>query len=161
MRRSSTPTILKAQRTSPRKYNTHHTGAQLRGLRYQRAVGRSLTKSLKGVGAIITSEPWFEYISRDNSGLCVCAPDFLIEYESFTIVVEVKLTFVHSAVEKLLGIYVPVVNCALLRDGCCPLVITKTLTPSAPLTITRISQALGAKEVPVLQWLGRGSPISW
>jgi hypothetical protein len=157
---------LKAERIDPRPLpHGRHTAIQLKGIRYQRALGKALTKNLKEV--TITSEPWYKYalrIGKSYSEYNICSPDFLIEKDDIGIVIEVKLTFVHGAVEKLINLYVPTVIAAHKHlKHIVPLIITRTLTPSAPPTITRISQALNVKHnsVPVLQWLDKRSPLTW
>ena len=160
-------TILSAKRIPPRIYNSRHTGAQLRGIRYQRALGKMLIKSLKNT--TITLEPWYEYKTLTPSGAVerkVCAPDFLIEKSGEVIVIEAKLTFVYNAIYKLLNLYMPVVVSAHNQDfiHVAPLIITRTLTPSAPKTIHKFSQtfdSLDPYSVPVLQWLDKYSLLEW
>ena len=159
--------ILQAERIPPRSLpHGRHTVAQLKGLRYQRALGKALVRNLEGV--TITPEPWYEYTRRKGKGSVecnICAPDFFLEKDDVGIVIEVKLTFVYGAIIKLLDLYVPAVKAATngrLRR-IVPLIITRTLTPSAPPTITRISQALDGDltTVPILQWLDKRSPLTW
>jgi hypothetical protein len=157
--------ILRAQRIAPCTLPRGRTSAQLKGLRYQRALGRALTRNLQGI--TITPEPWYEYIRQCDNGTVecnICAPDFLLEKDDTGIVIEVKLTFVYGAIDKLTNLYVPTVaisNRNLKRIV--PLIITRTLTPSTPPTIKRISQALdkGREFLPVLQWLDKRSPLQW
>jgi hypothetical protein len=155
--------ILRAEQIEPQHLPCgKHTSAQLRGLRYQRALGRALARTLKRIDATLIPEPWYRYVSHDACN--ICAPDFLVEKGDSAIVIEVKLTFVFSAIEKLTELYVPVVRKANPRlKRIVPLIVTKTLTPSAPPTIPRISKALDnvSGMVPVLQWRDRQSPLVW
>lgn len=161
--------ILSARRIPPRKLPTnHYNPAQLRGIRYQRALGKALISKLTPHVISITPEPWYEYeIANPTTKFtekAICSPDFLIETEIGMIVIEVKLTFVFTAVEKLLNLYVPVVTLAHNTPLVAPLVIAKTLTPNTPKTINTLSLALDGKaprSVPVFQWLDKRSPLTW
>jgi hypothetical protein len=158
--------ILEAHQISPRAFPRGRlTRVQRMGLTYQRALGKALKAKLKG--ATITPVPWYEYLQHNSDGTLkqsICSPDFIIENNGVGIVVEVKLTFVWDAIEKLNNLYLPIIKFTRqdLRH-IAPLVITRTLTPTAPPTITRISQALDVNRnvVPILQWLDKRSPLIW
>ena len=159
--------ILQAHPIPPRHLpRGGHTTAQLKGLRYQRALTKAFKRSLSEDVTIIP-EPWYQYTRKTSRGHIecnICAPDFVLTKDLTAIVIEVKLTFVYGAIEKLLDLYVPVITAAYPNlQRIMPLVVTHTITPSAPPTITRISQALDTKRqtVPVLQWLDRRSPLTW
>jgi hypothetical protein len=76
------------------------------------------------------------------------------ENHFFTICVEVKLTYVPSAISKLKTLYLPVVHKAFSLPVF-PLIIVKNLTISTPKPSSVLSSALGL-EVPVLNYLGFG-----
>lgn len=158
--------ILHAQQIPPRTLpRGRHTNVQLKGLRYQRTLGKALEKYL--TDAVVIPEPWYEYTRRNPDGTQesnICAPDFLLQKNNIIIVIEVKLTFVYSAIEKLNNLYVPIVAHANRNTKqIFPLIITRTITPSTPPTINRISQTLDANltTVPILQWLGKNNPLIW
>lgn len=97
----------------------------------------------------VEPDAWFIY----NDGL-VCSPDILIHDNEFgfIIVVEVKYTYTPAAIEKLIGLYCPVVSRAL-RVPTKPLVLVKNLIPDCPPARLSISSAL-LSPVPLVQWIG-------
>ena len=111
----------------------------------------TLPKSMK-----LDHGPCFYYAASEGvSG--ACQPDVLIHDEEFgyTIVVEIKNTWVPGAILKLKALYCPVVSRALTRPTK-PLVLVKNLTPDSPRPQTTLSFGLIAPN-PLLQWLGRGT----
>jgi len=73
---------------------------------------------------------------------------------SFIICIEVKLTYVEIAFEKLKNLYLPVVNKAF-GIPVIPLVIVKNLTTFSPKSSPNLSKAIQLK-LPLLNYLGSG-----
>jgi hypothetical protein len=80
---------------------------------------------------------------------------FLPTDYDFIICVEVKLTYVDIAFEKLKKLYLPVVS-QTFGLPVVPLVIVKNLTSFSPKSTSILSEALSAK-IPLLHYLGDGS----
>jgi hypothetical protein len=133
------------------------------GLTYQRRVGKALSLVAAKIGASLTTEPWFRF--QDNLGLGQIVPDFVFETGDLTLIIEVKFTFVPEGLEKLHGLYLPVVKlttCGRVRG----LLICRNLTPAAiqdSHCIIRnfgmiLSPARGeaASGLHILQYLGQG-----
>jgi hypothetical protein len=140
------------------------TEASKRGLRFQRRVGKALARTAGSIGARLDIEPWFRYnISPENLGRCA-VPDFILTFADFQLVIEVKLTFVLDAPQKLTKLYVPVVEKTYgLRPR--PLVIARYLTSQAAdyprvETLSEALQTPSSAGVPVLHYLGIGG-IPW
>jgi hypothetical protein len=100
------------------------------GLRYERKIGREL-QLLVNAGKLIAMQPnpWFTFV--DTVGYGKCSPDFLVQYGSWLVIVEVKLHWVSSAREKLNRLYHPVVTKAL-GVAAKNLVICRNMVPTAP-----------------------------
>ena len=100
------------------------------GLRYEANVGKQLARFVttdKFIG--LEHNPWFLF--TDKFGQANCSPDFLLFMSDRAVIVEVKLTWVPIAMQKLLELYCPVVSRAL-QCPVMPLVICKNLAPNAP-----------------------------
>jgi hypothetical protein len=126
--------------------------AAKRGLTYERRVGRELElHTLAGRFSRVEHTPWFDF--ADLFGVSACAPDFLLHgLDGRVTVVEVKLTWVPTALPKLNDLYIPVVELALGKVAR-PLVIVKALTPEAPKTFaTSLSEALSEGYTYPLVW---------
>jgi hypothetical protein len=130
--------------------------AALDGLRYERKV----VKALFGIksGLTIEHNPWFEYQGFDGIPR-TCCPDILIHdiEEAYTIVVDVKLTWIPTILDKIRNLYEPVVRKAL-NVPTKALVIAKNLRPGAPQADLRLSFALLAAD-PLYVWRGEGPII--
>jgi len=102
------------------------------GLRYERRFQKSLQKAITETDFQIEFNPWFSYVD-DIEGPNACSPDVLLHDPSgrFIIVIEVKYTWISSALPKLTDLYCPVVTKALNKSTV-PLVVVKRLSPEAP-----------------------------
>jgi len=78
------------------------SGAKLAGLRYERALAKSLPLA-HGV--------WWEFEDRNGPGWC--QTDFVGTSGAWVVVLEAKWTWTHEAEEQLFGLYLPVVAKAL------------------------------------------------
>lgn len=131
------------------------------GVAFERKFIRALTSS-SGLpkGLVIEHGPWFEYRQSNDPEPHVCSPDFLINDTDFgyTIVGEIKLTWVPEAFLKLKNLYCPVVAQAL-GGPTRPLVIVRNLAPDSPRPQPSLSFAFTAID-PLYQWLGH-EPLCW
>jgi hypothetical protein len=148
--------ILSAKRAPERVHKSRASNAAgYVGLLYQRKAFKMLKAALPK-SMSLEHEPWFYY--TDSSGAYgACSPDVLIHDNEFeyTIVVEIKNTWVSTALPKLKMLYCPVVEKALGKPTK-PIVLVKNLTPDSPKPQSRLSFALVSSD-PLLQWLGRGN----
>lgn len=90
-----------AKRIPPRPLPKPTTLQQKQGLRYE----KNVVKALRARGFDLEHNPWFEHTHG------VCCPDIIV-YElsqNRAIVIEVKLTFVPEALDKLRTLYCPIV----------------------------------------------------
>lgn len=138
--------------------------AARQGLRFQHRVEAALRGCASKIGAHFESEPWFRFqrLERFDSGHAV--PDGLFTFADRQLVIEIKLTYVPSAIPKLLQLYVPVVEKAY-RLRVTPLLICKNLNSAAAdhPRVETLSDALASPQadgVPILHYLGSG-PILW
>jgi hypothetical protein len=115
-----------------------------------------MLKSILPKSMSLEHNPWFYYTASEGVR-SACCPDILIHDNDFgyTIVIEIKNTWVPSALPKLRSLYCPVVSRALDRPTK-PLVLVKNLTPDAPRPQSTLSFGLIAPD-PLIQWLGRGT----
>lgn len=156
-----------AERCSPvfKKVRTGKlTPAQANGIRYENQVHKALetlAKTIRGTSVTYERNPWFRY--GDENGRSSCSPDGILWLDQYVaLVVEHKYTFPPVAIDKMKGLYLPVVARALAPGVIHGLVICKTLTPEAPKPISCLGDALMGPNsvVTVLQWLGQG-PLRW
>jgi hypothetical protein len=123
------------------------------GLRYERRIGKELHRHI-GQDKFIKIEhnPWLTY--RDSFGPGNCCPDYLVWHNDYIIIVEVKLSWVEVAVEKLNALYTPVVAAAfgLMTT---PLVICRNVTSESPPASHTVSAALSSP-YHLLQWPNNG-----
>ncbi len=127
------------------------------GLRYERRVHTELKRHLD-LGHIIDLEhnPWFSF--TDSCGTNYCCPDFILHAPRGVFVVEVKYTWVPSAVEKFRALYSPV--CAhVAQEPVYSLIICKNMVPGAPKPRSSLGDALMYTES-VLHWPANGR-IPW
>jgi hypothetical protein len=144
---------LRSARRCPPKYTPKASSAMAKlGLSYERKIVRDLMRSVW----LVEHNPWFEF--QDELGVSTCCPDIILTADSKIIVIEVKLTWVPEAIEKLRGLYCPVVEYALAAEVF-PLIIVKNLRPDAPPVQDSVQRALES-EMPILQWIGSGH-IPW
>ena len=131
--------------------------AKQQGLRYEKNV-KSQLEALqeRKIFGQIEHNPWFEF--TDDFGSNICSPDFIVHTSNGVIVVEVKLTWVPVALEKLDLLYGLVVAQALQCDVA-PLVICKNLAPGVGDYATTLKAALYTKSK-VLHWPKIGN-IQW
>lgn len=73
----------------------------------------------------------------------------------FILLIEIKLTWLPLAWEKLNQIYLPVLKQIYTTLNIFPLVIVKNLTPNSPKSETKLGKALSL-EFPLLHYLGSG-----
>lgn len=148
--------ILSASRAPVRVHKSRASNSRgYIGLLYERKTFAML-KTVLPKSMSIEHGPWFYYeASEGTSG--ACQPDILIHDDEFgyTIIIEIKNTWVSGALVKLKSLYCPVVSKALSRPTK-PLVLVKNLIPDAPRPQTSLSFALISPS-PLLQWLGRGT----
>lgn len=148
--------LTSAQRIAPRLTPKASNPAAALGLRYERHVRDALGVWAKANDAKVEHNPWFSYIDKNGYGVCV--PDLLLIFDDQVIVIEVKLTYVHEAITKLNGLYLPVVAKATGLKPL-PLVIVKNLTLGSPQARDRLSAAI-CMTPPLMQYLGH-SRIIW
>jgi hypothetical protein len=87
-----------------------HTAQQLAGLRYEKRALRRLASLYN-----LEKSPWLSYISGNREG--ICQPDGIITLApDHLLVVEIKLSHVCAARQKLRDFYRPLV--AALNPGC-------------------------------------------
>lgn len=128
-------------------------GAKAKGLKFERDVGKAL-------GPVAVHGQWFVY-ALDDGRPKWCQTDFLLKDHSYVWVVEVKLTLVSEAGEKLEHLYLPVVSRAysLPARG---IVLCKNLAPRL-VKKAHVCEHLGeayqlpatkAGSFPIVHWLG-------
>ena len=100
-------------------------GAKAAGLRFERALHKSLPSSIHG--------QWFEF--EDQDGFGYCQTDLLIQIPRWKgdeyglwVVIEAKYTLVPGAHSKLSSLYIPVVQAAFGVQAC-GVVVVKNLDP--------------------------------
>lgn len=148
--------ILTASRAPERVHKSRASNAAgYVGLLYERKAVKMLRavlpRSMK-----LEHNSWFYYTASEGVQ-SACCPDVLIHDDDFgyTIVVEIKNTWVPGAILKLKALYCPVVSRALGRPTK-PIVLVKNLTPDSPRPQPTLSFGLLSAE-PLIQWLGRGT----
>lgn len=151
--------ILSASRAADRTLKAPSNPSAAAGLRFERSVVKALRSAAPtSAGFSIEHNPWFVY--RDsNLTDYACCPDILIHDidHDYIIVVEVKLTWVPNALEKLQKVYCPVVARAL-ESPTRPVIVVRNLTPDSPRPQPSITRALLTQN-PVVQWFDPRSPI--
>jgi|SRR6516162_9948253 hypothetical protein len=119
------------------------------GLNYEKGFIRALEKAVRGTNLIVESNSWFAYRDSDNNSHC-CAPDAIILMGVLPVaIIEIKYTWVATALDKIQSIYWPVVSLAI---GCpigCPTVVVKRLTEESPQPSPKLLNST------LFQWLGR------
>lgn len=119
------------------------SGAKLKGLQYERAVGRAL-------GADWLHGQWFKFC--DEGGIGYCQPDFIKVTAFEVIVLECKLTDVMEAKAQLLGLYLPVMRHLFGRPAR-GIVVARNLTPESTNVVGTLLDALAEREhMPTLHW---------
>ena len=127
------------------------------GLRYERQIKRELEHhATAGNLYHVDHNPWLTF--TDTCGTSLCCPDFVIDSPLGATVVEVKLTWVPVAAEKLRSLYCPVVSC-ILGDRVRSLIIVKYMAFEAPKASYSLIDALRQPEG-LLHWPGNGH-IPW
>lgn len=131
--------------------------AQKAGLRYENRVRKQLGIHVTaGRFCSLEHNPWFTFSDPFGSG--ACCPDFLLwPSENQVIIVEVKLTWVFSAVRKSVELYKPVVERALGVQSI-PLIIVRNLTPDSPPASHSLREALRSN-TKVLQYFDNGAML--
>ena len=131
------------------------TPSQAAGIRFEKKVGTHLEILTKSLDAKLEKNSWFQY--RDENGPHACSPDFIFIYDGMVIVIEVKVTWLPSAISKLRNLYIPVVNRILRPEKIGGIVICKNLTPEAgkfPIITSSLRHAIKAPfgAIPTLHW---------
>lgn len=150
--------LTDAERTAPLfgKSRPRRIAPKL-GLAYENRIGKELKKHHEKERFLeFEHNPWFRFY--DTFGTGHCSPDYLIHFPQGVVVVEVKLTWVEIAQDKLNDLYMPVVSLALDRPVR-SLVIVKNLTPQAPPSSPSIMSAL-RKKTNLVHWPMIG-PLLW
>lgn len=129
------------------------------GIAYEKKVLNQLNSTVQDLRDVkIYPQTWFRFCDDNGRGQAV--PDCLIVFrDEFIILIEIKLKFVPEAIEKLEGLYKPVVEMALGLPAH-PLVICKYLTPEAEHLAECILTAIRTRKTSTLHWPGRGR-IPW
>ena len=151
---------LVVRRCPPRLVPKASNVPAAKGLAYERKVARELTQVANILGGNCEHNPWFEYRSNKSDKWACVVPDCIVSLGSIVYVIEVKLTYVPEAKEKLDKVYIPIVRaglCAMPYVKVFAVVIVRNLSPDARPRISRLADANGANSIPVLQWLGHGS----
>lgn len=150
--------LLSAERCSARPLPRVRNRIRRLGIAYENNVKKELVKTAKANDLMIESQPWFAFVDKWGRGQAV--PDFVILVDGFALIIEVKLSFVPTAIDKLRYFYAPVVGMALGRETR-QLIICKNLIPGVLGVVRSLRSALDlTASVPTLQWLGRGE-IAW
>ena len=87
-------------------------GAKLKGIRYERRVGRWLAKQFSDRAELLLG-PWIEF--EDANGPGFAQPDFLVVESERIWIIEAKLTHVPEAILQLRNLYSPL--CAEIYPG--------------------------------------------
>lgn len=149
--------LIDAARTVPRPMPPPIRAAAKLGLAFERRVGRELSQHVAaGRIAKVEHNPWFNY--TDKGGVGFCCPDFLLLTDFGLTIVEVKLTWVAEAAEKLRLLYTPVVAHVFGKTPSV-LVLCRRLAETSPVADVSLRTAL-AKPSALLLWPGNGG-IPW
>lgn len=149
--------IFEAQQTFNREHSRPKSPIARQGLNYQQKVFLALRAALPAKGFTIEQTPWFRYRTNTDGPDQYCEPDILITdlEDAYIIVIEVKLSWVPNALDKLKTLYCPVVSRARSIPTK-PLIIAKNSAPGAPPANSRLAFAL-LTEQPFLLW--RDGPL--
>lgn len=149
--------VHEAEQTFSRRSLKPKSPIAREGLSFERKVYQALKDALPSKGFLVERNPWFRYQGADKIDH-FCSPDILITdlEDAYTMIVEVKLSWVPNVLDKLRDLYCPVVGRALAIPVK-PLVVAKNSAPSAPNANSRLMFALMAQS-PFLLWRG-DSPI--
>lgn len=118
------------------------------GLSYENSVFKNLRKNHPELN--IQHNPFYEYQFRGNRP-CWCSPDLVIDLGNLVVIIEVKLTWVPDAANKLRNIYCPVVR-RVLQKPAIGVVVCKNLVENAPREVSSISDALATGADCVVYW---------
>lgn len=129
------------------------SGTAARGMAYERALAKMLTRCLPGV----KHGQWYSYKADGQHGFC--QPDFVFSGDSATYVLECKLTDIEKATEQLLDLYFPILAAAHggpVRG----IIVARSIhrVPVTAMTCTTLAEAfaISTSRVPILHWIGRG-----
>lgn len=149
--------LIAAARCLPRHQPRGSNVASAAGLAYERKVVAALARTFADVGFDLSHNPWFEFEGKFGTG--VCCPDILVApqtgpFAGRNFCIEVKLTYVDSAIEKLRDVYCPVVAMAI-GEPVMPVVICKNMTAGAPKAYHTFRDAVETlSNFPLIHWLG-------
>lgn len=124
------------------------TPSQAAGIRFEKRVDLYLQVLAKSLEAKLEHNPWFQY--NDLNGPHACSPDFILNFGDRVVVIEVKVTWLPSAISKLRNLYLPVVSRILRPTKIGGIVLCKNLTPEAPQPVQQLS--LASKMIPTYHW---------
>lgn len=88
--------------------NSRLKGCRAKGKTYERKVLKDFSRL--GLGKCYLG-PWFYFTDENGTGFC--QPDLLIEFDTWVLIIEVKLTQTSDAWDQLRLLYKPVVEMAL------------------------------------------------
>ena len=94
------------------------------GLRYERKVKKELLALVvAGLCKAVEHNSWFRYTFDFDPVTLSCSPDFILHLSpgQTLVIIEVKLTWVDAALDKVKNFYTPIVNAALASDRLSPL----------------------------------------
>lgn len=149
--------LKQARRTEALYHPKPSNAAAAIGLQFERRIKRELVyHAAMGRLGVIEHNPWFVF--ADSRGSSQCCPDFLIWTPAHIVVVEVKLTWVPEALEKLTKLYCPIIGMALERETQ-SLVICRHLALGAPAAVFGLAEALASPDA-LLHWPNNGH-IPW
>jgi len=138
-----------AKRIDPQHMPKSKLAPHVLGLRYE----RRLVKALKSRGFDLDHNPWYEYRNGREAKASTCCPDIVLYdlAKNLALVIEVKLTLVPEALQKLHDLYLPVVQLAT-GFKVSPLVVFRNTSLKLPAhsSFYQASQA----SPPYFQWLG-------
>ncbi len=139
----------KAERPSAFGISPRASGVRLKGLQYERAVGRAL-------GPGWQHGLWFKFC--DEGGVGYCQPDFIRVLPTTVVVLECKLTDVMEAKGQLLGLYLPVMRHLYSRPAR-GIIVAKHLTPGSTRVVDSLEAALADSGLPTLFWPWPPKPV--
>jgi hypothetical protein len=127
-------------------------GSRAAGLRYERALAKSLPAALHGC--------WFEF--EDANGHGYCSPDLILSQSNLLVILEAKLSFTLDAVPQL-DFYSTIVEKAL-RKYTVPIIVTKYLRDVPPNFVIQSDleyAILSARrqQLTILHWLGAAATL--
>lgn len=126
------------------------------GLTFERRIKKELHRHAAfGNLTHLLHTPQIDYVDAQGHG--VCFPDFIFLRNNHVVVVEIKLSWIPTALPKLKELYIPLIE-RLFNKAAVPLVITKRLVAAAPASAFSIREALALPSA-LLSWPQSGHVI--